>query len=160
MATDDVELNGPSHFPPERSVLDLPVYMDNHATTRPDPRVIAAMMPYFTSLYGNAASVHRFGRDAAEAVDQARDLIARLIGAESREIVFTSGATEANNLALKGAVENLKTRGDHIVSAVSEHKAVLDPLRRLSREGWKVTFVPCDETGMVTLDAVATAVTD
>ncbi len=142
-------------------MLSLPVYLDNHATTRPDPRVVAAMMPYFTEIYGNAASVsHKFGWDAAEAVDRAREHVARLIGAESREIIFTSGATESDNLALKGPLDGLKRKGDHIVSAVSEHKAVLDPLKRLAREGWKVTFVPCDPTGLVTLDAVAAALTD
>jgi cysteine desulfurase len=142
-------------------VLSLPVYLDNHATTRPDPRVVAAMMPHFTEIYGNAASVsHKFGWDAAEAVDRAREQVARLIGAESKEVIFTSGATESNNLALKGPLDGLKRRGDHIVSAVSEHKAVIDPLKRLAREGWNVTFVPCDPTGLVSLDAVAAALTD
>ena len=140
---------------------DLPVYLDNHATTRPDPRVVAAMMPYLTEVYGNAASVsHKFGWDAAEAVDRAREQVAALIGADPKEVVFTSGATESDNLALKGPLDHLKRRGDHIVSAVSEHKAVVDPLKRLAREGRPVTFVPCDPTGMVTPDAVEAALTE
>jgi cysteine desulfurase len=142
-------------------LLDLPVYLDNHATTRPDPRVLAAMWPYFAEKYGNAASVsHRFGWDAAEAVDRAREQVAQAIGADVKEIVFTSGATESNNLAIKGALHDLKKRGDHIVSAVSEHKAVVDPLKRLAREGWNVTFVPCDANGQVTAEAVESALTE
>lgn len=142
-------------------MLDLPVYLDNHATTRPDPRIVAAMMPYFTEIYGNAASVsHRFGWDAGEAVDRARERVATLIGAEPKEVIFTSGATESDNLALKGPLDHLKRWGDHIVSAVSEHKAVIDPLKRLAREGWRVTFVPCDETGLVAAEAVEAALTD
>jgi cysteine desulfurase len=142
-------------------LLDLPVYLDNHATTRPDPRVVAAMWPYFVEKYGNAASVsHRFGWDAAEAVDRAREQVAQAIGADTKEIVFTSGATESNNLAIKGALPDLKKRGDHIVSAISEHKAVLDPLKRLAREGWNVTFVPCDGNGQVSAEAVEVALTD
>jgi cysteine desulfurase len=142
-------------------VLKLPVYLDNHATTRPDPRVVAAMMPYFTEIYGNAASIsHKFGWDAAEAVDRAREQVAKAIGADAKEIVFTSGATESNNLALKGPLDYLKRKGDHIVSAVSEHKAVVDPLKRLAREGWRVTFVPCDPTGLVSAEAVEAAMTD
>ena len=143
------------------AVLDLPVYLDNHATTRPDPRVIAAMMPYFTEKYGNAASTsHRFGWDAAEGVDRAREHVARLIGADPKEIVFTSGATEADNLAIKGPLDTLKKKGNHLVSALSEHKAVLDPLKRLAREGWDVTFVRPDATGMISAEAVAAALTD
>ena len=142
-------------------MLDLPVYLDNHATTRTDPRVVAAMMPYLTEIYGNAASVsHKFGWDAAEAVDRAREKVAALIGADAKEVVFTSGATESDNLALKGPLEALKRRGDHIVSAVSEHSAVVDPLKRLAREGWRVTFVPCDESGLVSAEAVEAALTD
>src|SRR5262245_26020286 len=105
-------------------MLSLPVYLDNHATTRPDPRVVEAMLPYFTTFYGNAAShSHRHGWEAAAAVDRARERVAQALGAEPREIVFTSGATEANNLALKGAVAHLKRRGNHLVTAASEHKA-------------------------------------
>jgi cysteine desulfurase len=142
-------------------VPDLPVYLDNHATTRPDPRVVEAMLPYFTTFYGNAASLsHRFGWDAAAAVDRARDQVAAAVGAEAREIVLTSGATEANNLALKGAVPHLRRKGNHLVTAATEHKAVLDPLRRLAREGWDLTIVPPDGDGLVTADAIMAALTD
>lgn len=138
-----------------------PVYLDNHATTRTDPRVVEAMLPYFTEHYGNAASVsHRFGWEAEEAVERAREQIARAIGAETREIVFTSGATESNNLAIKGAAQAAVRRGKHLVTAASEHKAVLDPMKRLAREGWEVTIVDCDETGRVAAGAVAEAITD
>jgi cysteine desulfurase len=142
-------------------VLNLPVYLDNHATTRTDPRVVEAMLPYFTTFYGNAASLsHRYGWDAAAAVDRARAQVAAAIGAEPREIVLTSGATEANNLALKGALPHLKRRGNHVVTAATEHKAVLDPLRRLAREGWELTIVPPDPFGQVTAAAVEAALTD
>jgi len=140
-------------------VLDLPVYLDNHATTRTDPRVLEAMWPFFSNSYGNAASTHRLGRDAAEAVDLARERVASLIGASPQEIVFTSGATEANNLAIKGVAAAQRT-GRHIVSATCEHKAVLDPLKRLSREGWDVTLVPCDEAGMVSAASIEAALTE
>jgi len=137
-----------------------PVYLDNHSTTRPDPRVVEAMLPYFHEIYGNAASIsHRFGWDAAEAVEEARARVAESIGADPKEIVFTSGATESNNLAIKGALPALKRRGDHLVTAASEHKSVLDVMKRLSREGWNVSFVPCDETGLVSAEAVEQALT-
>ncbi|APW63096.1 cysteine desulfurase family protein [Paludisphaera borealis] len=137
-----------------------PVYLDNHSTTRTDPRVVAAMLPYFSEIYGNAASVsHRFGWEAAEAVERARTRVAEWIGADSKEIVFTSGATEANNLAIKGALPALKRRGDHLITAASEHKSVVDVMKRLGREGWNVTFVPCDETGRVSAEAIEAALT-
>ena len=140
---------------------ERPVYLDNHATTRVDPRVLDAMLPYFTEIYGNAASVsHRFGWQAGEAVDRARAQVAESIGAEPREIVFTSGATESNNLAIKGAAAALKRKGNHLVTTAVEHKAVLDPLRRLAREGWDLTVVPCDETGFVSASAIESALTD
>jgi len=136
------------------------VYLDNHATTRTDPRVVAAMLPHFTEQYGNAASIsHRFGWDAAEAVEHAREQIAQAIGAEAREIVFTSGATEANNLAIKGTAWAKTRHGNHLVTAASEHKAVLDPIRRLAREGWEVTVLPCDKYGRVAPEDVERAIT-
>ena len=140
---------------------DLPIYLDNHATTRVDPRVVEAMLPYFTTIYGNPASVsHRFGWEAGEAVDHARELVAAAIGAESREIVFTSGATEADNLAIKGVAASLRRKGDHIVTTAVEHKAVLGPVRRLEREGWSVTVVPPDADGLVSAEAIEAALTD
>ncbi len=133
-----------------------PVYLDNHATTRTDPRVVEAMIPYFTEIYGNSASVsHRFGAQAAEAVEHAREQVARSIGAEPREIVFTSGATESNNLAIKGAARAAIRRGNHLITAAAEHKAVLDPFKRLARQGWEITVVPCDEFGRVAAADVA-----
>ncbi len=142
-------------------VLTLPIYLDNHATTRTDPRVVEAMLPYFTRTYGNAASVsHRFGWDAGAAVERAREQVATLVGAEPKEIVFTSGATEANNLAIKGALPHVKRQGNHLVTAATEHRAVLDPMKRLAREGWDLTVVPCDESGMVSVEAVEAALTD
>src|SRR6185312_4842529 len=119
------------------------IYMDNNATTRTDPRVVEAMLPYFTERYGNAASLtHAFGREADEAVDRAREQVASLLGAHPREIVFTSGATESNNLALKGVATMYRPRGDHLVTVATEHKAILDPIRRLEREGFQVTVLP------------------
>jgi cysteine desulfurase len=142
-------------------VLDLPIYLDNHATTRPDPRVVEAMLPYFTTIYGNASSLsHRFGWDAASAVDRAREQIAAAIGAEPTEIVLTSGATEANNLALKGALPHLARKGNHLVSSATEHRAVLDPLKRLARDGWEVSIVRPDADGLVTADAIEAALTN
>jgi cysteine desulfurase len=136
------------------------VYLDNHATTRCDPRVVAAMLPFFSEIYGNPASLsHRFGWEAEAAVERARAEVAALIGAESKEVVFTSGATESNNLALKGVLPFLKKRGNHIVSAATEHRAVLDPLKRLAREGWAVTLVSPDDTGMIAAEAVDAALT-
>jgi cysteine desulfurase len=140
-------------------VLTLPVYLDNHSTTRVDRRVLDAMWPFFSEKYGNASSTHRLGQDAADSVDVARGRVATLLGASPQEIVFTSGATEANNLALKGVAASLQSRGRHIISSAAEHKAVLDPLKRLAREGWDVTFLPCDETGMVSAASVEAALT-
>lgn len=131
------------------------------ATTRTDPRVVEAMLPYFHTHYGNAASrTHRFGWIAEEAVENARAQVAASIGAQSREIVFTSGATEANNLAIRGVLPNLRSRGDHVVTSAAEHSAVLAPMKRLAREGWKVTIVPPDHLGQVSMEAIATALTD
>jgi cysteine desulfurase len=142
-------------------MLQLPIYMDNHATTRTDPRVLEAMLPYFTVHYGNAASRHHvFGRAAAEAVEEARTEVATLIGASPREIVFTSGATESDNLAIKGVAAMYRNRGDHLVTVVTEHHAVLDPCRRLEREGFRVTYLPVDRYGLVTPEQVAEAMTE
>ncbi len=138
-----------------------PVYLDNHATTRTDPQVVEAMLPYFTEQYGNAASVsHRFGWEAEEAVERAREQVARAIGAETREIIFTSGATESNNLAIKGLAQAATRRGKHLVTCSSEHKAILDPMKRLARQGWDVTIVDCDDYGGVSANAIAGALTD
>src|ERR1700744_5089707 len=124
--------------------VKLPVYFDNHATTPVDPRVLEAMMPYFTEKFGNAASrSHSFGWTGEEAVGIARERIAALIGAQNpKEIVFTSGASESDNLAIKGVAEFYKDKGNHIVTTVIEHKAVLDTCKRLEKEGFQVTYVP------------------
>jgi cysteine desulfurase len=141
-------------------MLHLPIYMDNHATTRTDPRVVEAMLPYFTERYGNAASKnHVFGWQAEEAVKVARRQTASIIGATDREMVFTSGATESNNLAIKGAALANRPQGNHVITAVTEHKAVFDPCKRLEREGFQVTWLPVDSTGLVDPDAVDHAIT-
>jgi cysteine desulfurase len=128
--------------------VTLPIYLDNHATTRVDPRVVVAMLPFFDERYGNAGSInHSFGTEAKEAVDRARELIAEGIGAQPREIVFTSGATESNNLAIRGLAERPRRKGNHIVSVATEHKAVLDPLRRLARRGFDVTLLDVEPHG-------------
>jgi cysteine desulfurase len=141
-------------------MLSLPIYLDNNSTTRVDPRVVEAMLPMFTENYGNAASRHHsFGWKAEEAVDAARARVAALIGAESREIVFTSGATESNNLALKGVAGMYRQKGNHIVTAQTEHKAVLDVAKRLERDGYEVTLLPVDQFGQVSAQQVADAIT-
>jgi cysteine desulfurase len=138
-----------------------PIYMDNNATTRVDPRVLEAMLPYFTERYGNAASRHHaYGREAEEAVERAREQVAGLIGANAREIVFTSGATESNNLALKGVFAMYRSHGDHLVTAVTEHHAVLDTARRLEHEGARVTYLPVDRDGRVAAEQVESALTE
>lgn len=141
--------------------IKLPIYMDNHATTPLDPRVLEAMLPYFTETFGNAASrSHSFGWDAEEGVDQAREQIAGLMNADPKEIIFTSGATEGDNLALKGVAEMYREKGDHIITSIVEHKAVLDSAKRLEKWGFQVTYLPVDDTGMVRPEAVAEAITD
>lgn len=122
------------------------IYMDNHATTRVDPRVVAAMLPYFTEHFGNAGSVgHSFGEEARAAVDRSRESIAAALGADAKEIVFTSGATESNNLVIRGVAERERRRGNHLISVTTEHKAVLDPLARLARRGYEVTLLPVEQ---------------
>jgi cysteine desulfurase len=141
--------------------MKLPIYMDNHATTQMDPRVLEAMMPYFTDIYGNAASRnHEFGWEAEKAVDTAREQIAALIGATAKEIVFTSGATESNNLALKGIAEMYAERGNHIITQAIEHKAVLDTCKRLEKDGVRVTYLPVKTDGRIDLDQLRDAITD
>ena len=126
-----------------------PIYLDSHATTRVDPRVFEAMGPYFTGVYGNASSTdNAAGRVASEAVQERRRDIARRIGADPNDIIFTSGATESDNLALKGVMEANVESGDHMVTCVTEHKAILDAARRLERSGIRVTYVPVDGTGL------------
>lgn len=139
----------------------MPIYMDNNSTTRTDPRVVEAMLPYFTEHYGNAASRnHPFGWEAESAVDDAREHIAAIIGASAKEVIFTSGATESNNLAIKGVAGMYKKKGNHIVTQATEHKAVLDTCKRLERDGYQVTYLPVDKFGQVHPEQVAEALTD
>src|SRR5688572_3483834 len=146
---------------PDPAGVKLPIYMDNHATTRCDPRVVEAMLPYFTDKFGNAASRnHPFGWEAEEAVDTAREQVAALIGAGAKEIIFTSGATESNNLAIKGVATMYRKKGNHIITQVTEHKAVIDPCKRLERDGFRVTFLPVDKHGQVHAEQVREALTD
>jgi len=141
--------------------VKLPIYMDNHATTPLDPRVLEAMMPYLTTTFGNAASRnHSFGWEAERAVDTAREQIAKLIGATAKEIVFTSGATESDNLAIKGVAEMYRERGNHIITQVTEHKAVLDTCKRLEKQGYRVTYLPVKADGCIDLEDLARAIDD
>jgi cysteine desulfurase len=141
--------------------MKLPIYMDNHATTPVDPRVFEAMTPYLTTIFGNAASRnHSFGWEAEEAVEKARKQVADLIGANSKEIVFTSGATESNNLAIKGVAQMYAERGNHIITLATEHKAVLDTCKRLEKEGCRVTILSPQQNGLVDLDELKAAITD
>src|SRR6516225_9202174 len=141
--------------------VTLPIYMDNHATSPLDPRVLEAMMPYFTSKFGNAASRnHSFGWEAEEAVETAREQIARLIGATAKEIIFTSGATESNNLAIKGIAEMYRERGNHIITQVTEHKATLDTCKRLEKSGYRVTYLPVKADGLIDLEDLKRAMDD
>lgn len=142
--------------------MKFPIYLDNHSTTPVDPRVLEAMLPYFTEKFGNAASRnHAFGWEAEEAVDHARKQIARLIHADPKELVFTSGATESDNLALKGVMEMYREKGDHLITNTTEHRAVLDTAKALeSKRGLKVTYLPVDKYGMVNPDDVRHAITD
>src|SRR5205809_4311454 len=140
--------------------IKLPIYMDYHATTPVDPRVVEAMLPYFTEHFGNAASRnHPFGWEAEEAVEKARKQIADLIGANAKEIVFTSGATESDNLAIKGVAEMYREKGNHIITAVTEHKAVIDTCKRLEKDGYRVTYLQVKKDGRIDLDELKAAIT-
>lgn len=142
-------------------MLKFPIYLDNHATTPMDPRVFEAMKPFFIEHFGNAASRnHAFGWEAEEAVEKARKQLAELVGATVKEIVFTSGATESNNLALKGVAEMYAQKGNHIITAATEHKAVLDTCKRLEKHGCKVTYLPVRPDGLIDLDLLKDAFTD
>lgn len=141
--------------------MRLPIYMDYHATTPMDPRVLEAMLPYFTEKFGNAASRnHAFGHLAEAAVDEARETIAKGIGAQGKEIVFMSGATESDNAAIKGVAHFYREKGDHIVTQATEHKAVLDTCKELEREGFRVTYLPVDRYGVVDVDELRRAITE
>jgi cysteine desulfurase len=141
--------------------MKTPIYMDYHATTPLDPRVLDAMLPYFREKFGNAASrSHPFGWEAEQAVEKARKQIADLVGATPKEIVFTSGATESDNLAIKGVAEMYAERGNHIITVATEHKAVLDTCKRLAKHGANVTFLPVLGDGLIDLDALHAAITD
>ena len=141
--------------------VHLPIYMDNHATTPMDPRVLETMLPYFGKIFGNAASRnHQFGWEAEQAVDLAREQIAKLIGCTAKEIIFTSGATESNNLAIKGIAEMYREKGNHIITQVTEHKAVLDTCKKLEKQGYEVTYLPVQEDGLISIEALKAAITD
>src|SRR5437764_5664195 len=141
--------------------MKTPIYFDNHATTPVDPRVLEAMIPYFTGKFGNAASRnHSFGWEAEKAVDNARKQIADLIGATTKEIVLTSGATESDNLAIKGVAEMYGERGNHIITAATEHKAVLDTCKKLEKHGYRVTYLPVQGDGLIDLDMLRESIGD
>jgi cysteine desulfurase len=141
--------------------VTLPIYMDNHATSPMDPRVLEAMLPYFSQKFGNAASRnHSFGWEAEQAVENAREQIAKLIGSSAKEIIFTSGATESDNLAIKGIAEMYKERGNHIITQVTEHKAVLDTCKRLEKYGYRVTYLPVKADGLIDMEDLRRAIDD
>src|SRR6476620_10150616 len=140
-------------------MLKLPIYLDNNATTQMDPRVLEAMLPYFTEHFGNAASRnHAYGWEAEEAVDYAREQVAKLIGADSKEIIFTSGATEGDNLAIKGVFEMYASKGNHIITCNIEHKAVLDTCKHIEKEGGEVTYLKVKDNGLVDLEELEAAI--
>lgn len=141
--------------------LQRPIYLDNNATTRLDPRVLDIMLPYFGELYGNAASKsHPYGWQAEAAVDKAREQVAALLGADAKDMVFTSGATESDNLAIKGVAEMYRDKGNHIITCLTEHKAVIDPCKRLAEKGFEITWLKPDADGRVSPEQVAEALTD
>jgi cysteine desulfurase len=140
---------------------DQPIYLDYQATTPMDPRVLEAMMPYFTHKFGNSGSrSHAYGWEAEEGTEKARGQVARLIGADEKEVIFTSGATESNNLAIRGVAEFYKDRKNHIITTVTEHKCVLDTCRHLEQQGFEVTYLPVQKDGLIDLDVLRAAITD
>ena len=146
---------------PDAKGIKLPIYMDNHATTPMDPRVLEEMLPFFMEKFGNAASRnHSFGWAAEEGTETARERIAKLIGATTKEVIFTSGATESDNLAIKGVAEMYREKGNHIITAVTEHKAVLDTCKRLEKYGFRVTYMPVQKDGLIDLDDLKRAMDD
>src|SRR5260370_33294549 len=150
--------NGTSKAP---AGVKLPIYMDNHATTPVDPRVLEEMIPYFTGSFGNSASRnHEFGWVAEEAVETARERIAKLVGATAKVFFNDSAATESDNLAIKGVAEMYKEKGNHIITAATEHKAVLDTCKRLEKYGYRVTYLPVQKDGLVDLDDLKRALDD
>ena len=163
-ATSDMTHNGlviANSNEPLPEGVSLPIYMDNHATTPMDPRVLEAMLPYFGKIFGNAASRnHQFGWEAEQAVDKAREQVAKLIGCTPKEIIFTSGATESNNLAIKGIAEMYREKGNHIITQVTEHKAVLDTCKKLERQGYDITYLPVETDGLVSVEKLTAAITD
>jgi len=154
-----VEQQNTQHAAPD--VVKLPIYMDNHATTPMDPRVLEEMLPYFREKFGNAASRnHSFGWVAEEGVETARERVAKLIGATTKEIIFTSGGTESDNLAIKGVAEMYKEKGNHVITAITEHKAVLDSCKRLEKYGYRVTYLPVQKDGLIDLEDLKHAMDD
>lgn len=142
-------------------MLKFPIFMDYHSTTPVDPRVLEKMLPYFTGKFGNAASKnHSFGWEAEEAITKAREQVAQLITCHPKEVVFTSGATESDNLALKGVADMYREKGNHIITAVTEHKAILDTAKRLEKEGFNVTYLPVSSDGLIDLDMLKAAITE
>src|SRR5260221_8920241 len=141
--------------------VKLPIYMDYHATTPVDPRVVEWMLPYFTEHFGNAASRnHPFGWEAEEAVEKARKQVADLIGRNVKESVFTSGASRSDNVAIKGVAETYREKGNHIITAVTEHKAIIDTCKRLEKDGYRVTYLPVQKDGRISLDELKAAISD
>src|SRR5437763_13427031 len=154
-----VEQQNTQHAAPDG--VKLPIYMDNHATTPMDPRVLEEMLPYFREKFGNAASRnHSFGWVAEEGVETARERVAKLIGAATKEIIFTSGGTESDNLAIKGIAEMYKEKGNHIITAVTEHRAVLDSCKRLEKYGYRVTYLPVQKDGLIDLEDLKRVIDD
>ena len=157
--TPPVEEQHKQHAAPDG--IKLPIYMDNHATTPIDPRVLEQMLPYFTEKFGNAASRnHSFGWAAEEGVETARERVAKLIGATTKEIIFTSGGTESDNLAIKGVAEMYKEKGNHVITTITEHKAVLDSCKRLEKYGYRVTYLPVQKDGLIDLEDLKHAMDD